>query len=327
MLTASLPIEPTLLRRYRYFESDDLDDTRERIAAVLQPHRLTPGSSRGGYSAYMDHVRIDSVGFGTIGYAGTMSVDAGEIEDYYLAILSLGGYADLNVGGQRTIAGPTQGVIVGPATRFGGTFSRDCEQFFVRIDRRAILAHTGHDHLQIEPTLDLTRPELQPWLAQLRVMASSPETVALAQRDRRIALEFERLVISLLLAGQPHHCQTRPGGTALVPRTVKRAEAYIVEHACEPITLADIALAAGVPVRTLLDGFQRFSHGSPMQLVRERRLERARDQLLHAREAERVADVALGCGFANLGRFAILYRETFGESPSDTLRRARRSAG
>ncbi|MCA3934928.1 MAG: helix-turn-helix domain-containing protein, partial [Burkholderia sp.] len=37
--------------------------------------------------------------------------------------------------------------------------------------------------------------------------------------------------------------------------------------------------------------------------------------------------VALCCGFANLGRFAALYRETFGESPSDTLRRARQSAG
>ncbi|VWC59284.1 AraC family transcriptional regulator [Burkholderia lata] len=327
MPPASLPIEPTLLRRYRYFESDDIDDTRERIAAVLQPHRLTPGRMRAGYSAYMDHVRIDSIGFGTISYAGTMNVDAGEIEGYYLAILSLGGYADLNVGGRRTIVGPTQGVIAGPGTRFGGTFSRDCEQFFVRIDQDPIRAHTGYDHLQIEPTLDLTRAELQPWLAQLRVMASSPETVALAQRDRRIAAEFERLVIALLLAGQPHHCQSRVGGSTLAPRTVKRAEAYIAEHACEPITLADIALAAGVPVRTLLDGFQRFSHGSPMQLVRERRLERARDRLLQARDAERVADVALDCGFANLGRFAILYRETFGESPSDTLRRARRSAG
>ncbi|WP_321937830.1 anthranilate 1,2-dioxygenase regulatory protein AndR [Burkholderia cepacia] len=326
MSNASLPIEPTQLRRYRYFESVDIDDTRERIAAVLQPHRLIPGSSRGGYSAYMDYVRIDSVGFGTIGYDVAMGVDAGEIEDYYLAILSLGGYADVSVGGRRMIVGPAQGVIVSPASHFGATFSRDCEQFFVRVDKHAIVSHTGYDHLQIEPVLDLSRSELLPWLMQLRVMASSPETVALAQRDRRIALEFERLVISLLLAGQPHHCQARSGGTALVPRTVKRAEAYIAEHACEPITLADIALAAGVPVRTLLDGFQRFSRGSPMQLVRERRLEHARDRLRQGRDTDRVADVALCCGFANLGRFAALYRETFGESPSDTLRRARQSA-
>jgi transcriptional regulator GlxA family with amidase domain len=104
---------------------------------------------------------------------------------------------------------------------------------------------------------------------------------------------------------------------------VKRAQTFIAERACEPITLADIAEAAGVPVRTLLDGFQRFSHATPMQLVRESRLERAREQLLQARDTDRVADIALGCGFANLGRFASAYREMFGETPSDTLRQVR----
>ncbi|WP_321967852.1 anthranilate 1,2-dioxygenase regulatory protein AndR [Burkholderia cepacia] len=319
-------IEPASLRQYRYFESDDVDDTRQRIATVLQPHRLTPGVTRAGHSAYMNYVPIDSLCFGTIGYAGAMGVDAGEIEDYYLAILSLSGYADVTVGGRRMIVGQSQGMIVGPSTHFGGTFSSDCEQFFVRIDKRAVLAHTGYDHLHIEPALDLTRRELAPWLAQLRMLASSPESIALAQRDRRVAAEFERLLVTLLLAGQPHHSQARPAASALVPRTVKRAEAYIAEHACGPITLADIAGAAGVPVRTLLDGFQRFSHASPMQLVRESRLERAREMLLRASGTERVANIALGCGFANFGRFANAYREKFGEAPSDTLRQVRQCA-
>jgi AraC-like DNA-binding protein len=323
MQPASLLIEPVSLRRYRYFESDDVDDTRQRIATVLQPHRLMPGVARSGQSAHMNYVRIDGLAFGTIGYGGAMGVDAGEIEDYYLAILSLSGYADVSVAGRRMIVGPTQGVLVGPSTRFCGTFSGDCEQFFVRIDKRTVLAHTGYDQLQIEPTLDLTRPELAPWLAQLRMLAASPETIALAQRDARVAAGLERLIVTLLLAGQPHRLLSSPAATAVVPRTVKRAQAFIAEHACEPITLADIAAAAGVPVRTLLDGFQRFSHASPMQLVRESRLECARERLLAARETERVADIALGCGFANFGRFALAYREKFGESPSDTLRQVR----
>ena len=47
-----------------------------------------------------------------------------------------------------------------------------------------------------------------------------------------------------------------------------------------------------------------------------------------ARRALRAADprrttvsaIALDCGFWELGRFAVAYRRTFGESPSDTLR-------
>lgn len=323
MLPAALQIEPTALRKYRYFESSDIDDTRQRIARVLQPHRLMPGITQPGHSAYMNYVRLENLAFGSLGYAGAMGVEAGELEDYYLVILSLSGYADVSVGGRRTIIGQSQGIVVGPSTRFGGTFSGDCEQFFVRVDKQAILAHSGFEHLQMEPIVDLSRSELAPWLAQLRMLTSSPETVALAQRDRRVAVEVERLLVMLLLAGQPHHSQERTPSSLLLPRTVRRAEAFITEHACDPLTLSDIAEAAGVPVRTLLHSFRRFRDVSPMQLVREARIERSREMLLSASESARVADIALICGFVNLGRFAGAYREKFGEMPSDTLRAVR----
>ena len=323
MQHAMLKIEPAALRHYRYFESSDVDDTRERIAQVLQPHRLTPGSIQSGHSAYMNYARLDNIAFGSLGYAGTMGVEAGKIEDYYLVILSLSGYADVSVGGRRAMIGQHQGVVVGPSTQFGGTFSSDCEQFFVRVEKQAILAHSGYEHLHLEPMLDLTRVELAPWLAQLHMLANSPETVALAQRDKRVAADIERLLVALLLAGQPHHSQDRAASSLLLPRTVRRAESYIAEHACEALTLADIADASGVSVRTLLHSFRRFRDVSPMQLVREARIERSRAMLLRASETERVADIALSCGFVNLGRFASAYREKFGESPSETLRQVR----
>ncbi len=323
MLSAPFYIEPAALRRYRYFESNDVDDTRQRIAAVLQPHRLTPGPAQRGRTAYMNHVRLGQLAFGSLGYAGRMGVEAGELGDYYLVILSLSGYADVSVGSRRTIIGQSQGVVIGPHTPFSGTFSGDCEQFFVRIEKDAILSHTGYEHLQMEPTIDLSRPQLAPWLAQLRMLASSPETVALAQRDPRVAVEIERLLVTLFLAGQPHKSQARPPSSLLVPRVVRRAESYIAEHATEALRLSDIADAAGVPVRTLLHSFRRFRDVSPMQLVREARIERSRTMLMQASETDRVADIALNCGFVNLGRFASAYRERFGESPSETLRNGR----
>jgi transcriptional regulator GlxA family with amidase domain len=56
------------------------------------------------------------------------------------------------------------------------------------------------------------------------------------------------------------------------------------------------------------------------------------ERLQGAREALRgqwpgpitVTDVATGYGFYELGRFAVTYRTEFGESPSETLRRAGR---
>jgi len=39
-----------------------------------------------------------------------------------------------------------------------------------------------------------------------------------------------------------------------------------------------------------------------------------------------VTDVATGHGFYELGRFAVTYKQAFGESPSATLRGSRKSA-
>ena len=323
MQATALQFEPAVLRRYRFFESADLDDTCQQITTVLQPHRLTPGPGRQGRNAsYMNYVRFDNLAFGSLGYASPMRVDAGEISDYFLILMSLGGYADVTVGGRRAILGPTQAIIVCPSMSFGGIFSGDCEQFFVRIDKRAVQAHSGYECLRMEPTMDLSRPQVAPLLAQLRMLATSPETVMLAQQNRHVAIEIERLLITLLLAGH-RHSSVDHSSTSVLPRTIRRAEAFIAEHACEPLTLSDIADAVDVPVRTLLHSFKRFRNTTPMQLVRTARIERSREMLMKAGLNARVGDIALAWGFANLGRFASAYRELYGETPSETLHQVR----
>lgn len=49
-----------------------------------------------------------------------------------------------------------------------------------------------------------------------------------------------------------------------------------------------------------------------------RRLAAARKRLLLATPPETVTSIALDCGFDHLGRFALGYRQLFGESPSRT---------
>jgi transcriptional regulator GlxA family with amidase domain len=125
--------------------------------------------------------------------------------------------------------------------------------------------------------------------------------------------------MELLAAGLDEVRQdARPA--SLSPGFVKRAEDFMQANFGGQLQLADVAQAVGVPERTLLDGFQRFKGVSPIQYLRAVRLEHARQALRDGPAHARVAEVALACGFAHLGRFSIAYREQFGESPSDTLR-------
>ncbi len=160
---------------------------------------------------------------------------------------------------------------------------------------------------------------LRGWLQQLNLVTSSPELLDSARNNPRVATQLERLLLELLASGHATMA-TDLGRSRLSPHFVKRAEQFIDANCTEPLRLADIALAVGVPERTLRDGFQKFRGISPMQYLRQIRLERARDALRHAPPDARIAEIALDCGFLHLGRFAVDYRTRFGESPSETLK-------
>jgi transcriptional regulator GlxA family with amidase domain len=109
---------------------------------------------------------------------------------------------------------------------------------------------------------------------------------------------------------------------APAPYYVKRAEEYIREHLCAPLTLAEIAQAADISVRSLQCGFRQFRDTTPTAYLREQRLECARGMLQRAaQENISITDVALACGFHHLSKFAQHYRHRFGEAPMATKRR------
>jgi AraC family ethanolamine operon transcriptional activator len=104
-------------------------------------------------------------------------------------------------------------------------------------------------------------------------------------------------------------------------QAVRRALAAATGAACR-VRIADLCRAAGVSERTLRNAFHAVHGLSPKQYLRRERLEAARRRLEVARGAPGIVTaVATECGFFELGRFAVAYRELFGERPSDTARR------
>lgn len=105
---------------------------------------------------------------------------------------------------------------------------------------------------------------------------------------------------------------------------VRRALAEMRAHLAEPISVPEIAQAAGVSVRGLQMAFQRQLDVSPLLHLRQMRLESARASLVDdAESGTTVAEVARRFGYANSGRFSTHFRNEFGESPAATLQRIR----
>lgn len=108
-----------------------------------------------------------------------------------------------------------------------------------------------------------------------------------------------------------------PDGTDTRPAMLRRAPAYIDDHAGEPVTVADIAGAARVTVRALQYAFRRHLDTTPLAQLRRVRLAHAHHDLLAADPSDgaTVTEIAARWGFYHPGRFASLYRDTYRRAP------------
>ena len=323
MHESTFRLAQSVLRDFRYFESNDLDDTRERITNILQTHSLVPGKSTGRIRSHMDFLQFSGLGFCTLKYSNEMSVEVTGLADYHVLIFCLRGRGSINAQGYDIEIGGRYGFASNAGESFRAMFSGDCEQFIVRIDRKLLQAHTGESKLSLQSDVDLGRPAIAPWLGLVQALFAERSTLDLVRNNSRIASEYEQLLLSLFLEGHPHCSIHKTKMHGIAPAAVRRAERYIYEHFAEPVTLLDIARAAGVPARTLLDNFRRFRNTSPVRLLHDVRLEQARTLLLKQGAAQPVSEIATQSGFGHLGRFAKEYFARFGEYPSESALRAR----
>lgn len=149
-----------------------------------------------------------------------------------------------------------------------------------------------------------------------------PETMA----EPLVASTSGQLLCAAVLAAFPNTALLEPtieDRHDAHPRTLRRAIAFVEDHAEEEISVSDIAAAANVTIRALQHAFRRHRATTPMGYVRLVRLRQAHRELLAADPTAgiTVTQVAARWGFYHPGRFARYYRDVYGCSPYRTLLR------
>lgn len=139
-----------------------------------------------------------------------------------------------------------------------------------------------------------------------------------------LANAYQQLALVKLFAKMPHNLAEafRHGALAVAPRQLLRAEAYIRDNLGNPITLEDLAAAAGCGPRALQRMFRTYRGDSPMGILCNYRLAAAHSRI-KAGMTDSITELAMSLQFSNPGRFSFLYKSAYGVSPSSTLRFAR----
>lgn len=113
----------------------------------------------------------------------------------------------------------------------------------------------------------------------------------------------------------------RPSSSVVVRRAIE-----VFQASGGFLRMANIYRRLNVSPKTLQNAFRTVTGLSPRSFFQRVMLNRARRALLASdSEEDKVTAIAAKLGFTELGRFAVRYRELFGESPSETLHRQKRA--
>lgn len=311
------------------FCSSDMDEVRHCVGQVFKPHllKVRNNCAEAGVAS-MHHIRQGSLSLNRLQYPHEVLIDPGRLDSFFLIHIPVNGSSQIRCGNQRFVSTPRNASLVSPTLPLEILWEANSADVILRIERERLDAHCAQ-HLGVQqlekplefaPNLALDTAAGQYFLKLLGMLADNMRSPYPQLHHPKVFEQFESTLFNALLYGQAHNLNMETPVHAIAPYYIKRVEDYIQAHTAESITIESLAARAGVSARTLFAGFQRYRGVSPMDYLRQVRLDRVRQALLDHQQTQSITDIAMHWGFNHMGRFAIDYKRRFGESPSETRR-------
>lgn len=334
MLSAATSGRQPPLGRYGLFRTGDPAEAQHLVGQSFCQHTLRCMGSHRRLDAAQHRADGRALSISYLRYGAPVSIEPGRLERFYLVQFPLAGSAEVETGRRRLALDAGHGAVLNPEFEGVLRWDADCEMLILRIDRaaltqaaEALVGHSLPGAVVFDATVDRGRPAVAGWIGLLRACVAAAESGPASWSAANSGQSrIEEQLLMRLLACQPSvvsHFLSRTAGQASTTGQIRRARGFIHENLAEPLTLAQIARAAGCGIRSLQVAFRQAFGCSPMQYLHRERLNMAHYLLQTAQDGCIVSQIAYDAGFSHPGRFSTAYRSAFGQSPSRTLETGR----
>jgi AraC-like DNA-binding protein len=297
----------------------ELGDFSAAVARAYFPHQLVVKRGPAG-PADLRAVDLGPVRLARIGWGSEVSVES-DHPGAWAVNVPRSGVLEAQVGGHHVLSLDGQATVCPPDEQTRMTrWSADCSIVGMRVERGylagEVTALVGLHTDRLPAQDDLRTDAGRAWIGLLASIGTEALRNPALARDERVG---RRLAGTLTAAFVAACFPDEPGCGTVRPRIVSRVVEAMETDPARDWTASELAREAGVGIRRLQQGFQRYLGRTPTQQLLLIRLERVHADLLTG-NGRSVSEVANRWGFAHLGRFAASYRERYGVSPSETLR-------
>lgn len=323
---------PNALQAHPIVDTEDLLEATEVTSQLLGQCQVTPEARHpSDFRCRLNAIQLLDVTMAYLDYASATAVTVAHSTDCFTVHMTSAGHAVAHVAGQVHHITPFFGLVISPGSEYTLLLDRDSPQMIIRIERAAMerqlsrmLGSRLPEPIVFDHVGDLTTDAAARWHGALQILSNEVLSPQSLTQQGYGAGSLEELIVSTLLYVQESNyserlrARPRNSGRAAVRRSIE----YIELHLAEPITLGDLAAHAQASPRSIQSGFREDLGTTPITFVRDRRLDAVRRTLLAATPGDgiTVTQAATRWGFTHLGNFSVVYRQRFGESPSQTLR-------
>ena len=318
------------LHQFPFADTREPDEVRRLLIDVFGARYFDLRQDDRAFHVVWNFVRLKHVGLGYSYYNSAVSTGVGAA-GVVRQMFSLAGSSRTAFGSRHFTSDRNRSTLIPAGAEARVDRGAGNGELRLRLDAAALQNKLGAiigapvpDDLEFAAPAE--GPEMQRLQRTLLFLADQLDG-AEAKIPSQVLAEYEQLVMVSFLSANRHnysHLLDR-APRAPGPWQVRLVEEYIEANWRAPLDIETLAAVTGGSTRSIFKAFKEARGVSPMAFVKRVRLENARRELQRLDENASVIDVASQCGFLNPGHFARDYRIAFGELPSETMRRSRRT--
>lgn len=277
----------------------------------------------GNPEASLSHRKFGKLDLCSISYGASVHVTSPALETIYHLQLLQRGHCLWRGRGEEHYFTPGELLLINPDDPVDLTYSDDCEKLIVKLPA-SFLDSACLDNQWSKPSEGIRFAANRYDLRQLEGIDSLLGLICQeAETDHcipQLQEQYSRIIASKLLCTLASNIRRDPLGESCP--SFGRITDYIEEHLKQDITVEQLAQLANMSPRSLYALFERKAGTTPKSYIRQRKLEKIHGSLSDPSvKVRNITEIAMDYGFLHLGRFSESYKSTFGELPSDTLRR------
>ena len=335
----ALPFDLSQLQNQCVLRSDVRADSHDLVARELTDHKLQ--WQRGAVSMSLSKTKLRKLGLYVLEYGPEVEIAPRPYGDFVVVHVTLEGRAEVASDGQFLALPEGRTAVIHARRNLRLRWQEGSRHLLIKVPHTLLEQGLSESPQaawsSMSPAWLFPQEADAQWNLLVQSLLQSSSSIASLPAGESWLDHFERSVALFLWeqakAAGSVTCTTatpdvvEPEGSLRYATSVdldrfEAMEAYMHRKLAAPVSLEDLAIAVGVSPRTLSTLCQRFSQVSPMQRLRDLRLDAARTQLIERRTT--ITRAAVEFGFMHLGRFSSLYKRRFGELPSETLQGASR---